>query len=534
MKENNFNFINNIDSQFDADPNESVFTALFNEYERVVFRSVITSFGLDMFIKDQYGGDVDTIHNVRQIGTNSKMTYKNSSNNEAYENRGTYSHKDVEGSGTNFQRIKSEARTAYHNDNNNTVLDEYENKQLGFLGKSKNHPTDKSAELDHVISASSIHNDRGRVLAGLSTAELADAEENLKWTNEHLNKSMNADEIPDYINKHPELPDDVKKRMMDAYEQAKASYEKKLAKAYYFDFSNPNCRQFYKDTAKAAGKMGVKVGLRQALGFVITELWFSVKDEIEQSDKSFEGVLKAIASGIEKGLIRAKENYKEIIAKFDEGLFSGILSSLTTTLCNTFITTSENAIKIIRQIWASIVEATGILLFNDKELYFCDRMKSASKVIAAGASVIVGTIVQEEIEVKLAKVAIPDELKKIITVFAGSMTTGLMSVSILFYIDNNPFDKFLDDVYGVGVRNLKNQATMFKHYCAELQKIDFERLEYESDCIYKLINNIQNNSNQKEIDILIRDVMDEMGIKSVLGDISLNDRMHDKNWTLVF
>lgn len=534
MKENNFNFINNIDLQFNADPDESVFQSLFNEYERVLFRSVLTSFGLDMFIKDQYGGDVDTIHNVRQIGSNPKMKYKNTSNEETYEKRGAYSHKDVEGKDTNFQKKKAEARAAYHDDNSNTVLDEYENKQLGFLGKSKNHPTDKSAELDHVLSASSIHNDRGRVLAGMSTAELADAEENLKWTNEHLNKSMNADEIPDYIEKHPELPDDVKKRMMDAYNQAKASYEKKLSKAYYFDFSNPNCRKFYMDTAKAAGKMGIKIGLRQALGFVITELWFSIKEEIEQSDKTFEGVLKAIASGLEKGFIRAKENYKEIIAKFDDGLISGILSSFTTTLCNTFISTSENAIKIIRQIWASIVEATEILLFNEKERYFCDRMKSASKVIAAGASVIVGTIVQEELEVKIAQVAIPDEIKKIITNFAGSMTTGLMSVSILFYIDNNPFDKFLDDVYGVGVKNLKIQAALFREYCAELQKMDLERLEYESDCIYNLIENIQNNFDQKEIDRLIRSTMDEMGLKSVLGDVCLNDRMHDKNWTLVF
>lgn len=203
-------FLNAIDQEFVPDPNESVFLTLFKQYERVIFSSIITAFGLDLFIKDQYGGDVDTIHNVRQIQQDDDgnytgpMRYKNDRNAQEYADRGEYSHKIVEGKGTNFQRKKHEARTAYNEDNQNTVQDAYEDRPLQFLGKSKNHPTDQSAELDHVISASSIHHDRGRVLSGLTTKELADAEENLQWTNEHLNRSMNADEIPDYIAAHPD------------------------------------------------------------------------------------------------------------------------------------------------------------------------------------------------------------------------------------------------------------------------------------------------------------------------------------------
>ncbi len=52
------NFVKTIDPDFYASQDESVFDALFHEYERVVFKSVITAFGLDLFIKDQYGGDV--------------------------------------------------------------------------------------------------------------------------------------------------------------------------------------------------------------------------------------------------------------------------------------------------------------------------------------------------------------------------------------------------------------------------------------------------------------------------------------------
>ena len=45
---------------------------------------------LDFLVQDQYGGDVDTIHNVRQVGQAPEMTYKNARNAAAYENHGKY------------------------------------------------------------------------------------------------------------------------------------------------------------------------------------------------------------------------------------------------------------------------------------------------------------------------------------------------------------------------------------------------------------------------------------------------------------
>ena len=221
--EKGVNFVSDIEPGYTSSEDGSVFTSLFDEYERVVFRSIITSFGLDRFITDQHGGDVDTIHNVRNIGSDNQMTYKSEINAAQYENRGEYSHKNVEG--TNYQKITHEARKKFDEDpRNNTVQDAYEDKPLGFFRRSKERPTDKNANLDHVLAAKTIHDDRGRVLAGMSTADLADAEDNLRWTNEHLNKSMGATEIPEYIASHPELPEHVKTRMMDEYNQAKASY----------------------------------------------------------------------------------------------------------------------------------------------------------------------------------------------------------------------------------------------------------------------------------------------------------------------
>lgn len=528
------NFASEIKPDFYCTQTESVFGSLFKEYERVIFRSLITSFGLDLFIRDQYGGDVDTIHNVRQIGDGSPMTYKNAANAAAYDSRGEYSHKDVEGTGTNYQRKKHEARKRYGEDNNNTVQDAYEDKPLGFLGKSKGHPTDRSAELDHVIAAKSIHDDRGRVLSGLSTAELADAEDNLQWTNEHLNKSMGADEIPDYIAAHPELPEDVKKRMMDAYNRAKASYEDKINRAYYFDFSNPKCRQFYKDAFAAAGKRGIQMGLRQALGFLLTELWFSVKAQVEISDGTFTGVLSAIKNGVSNWIENARRNYKEIFAKFGEGVISGFISSLTTTLVNTFLTTSQNAVRIIRQAWASIVESINVLLFNSKEKYLCDRMTAAAKVLASGASVIIGTSVQEAVELKLAEVAIPSDIKSIASTFCGTLATGLLTVSFLFYIDNDPFRKFLDCIYGATTDELRRQGALFKEYCAKLQQMDMREFQRATDYAYSLSIKLQSAGSNAEVNRILKKAQADLGLDSPWGAGSLDDKMQDRSWVLRF
>lgn len=535
MGEVTSNFVSEITPSYSKEPNETVLDSLFRGYEKVIFRSIVTAFGLDIFIKDQYGGDVDTIYSVRQVGIDPNMQYKKSKNSTAYEQRGDYSHKLVEGGGSNFQRIKHDARSHYMEDpRNNTVQDVYEDRPLGFLGKSKGHPTDKSAELDHVISAKSIHDDRGRVLAGLSTKELADSEQNLQWTNEHLNKSMGEAEIPDYIASHPELDEDTKNRMMDAYNTAKASYEKRIAESFYFDFSNPNCRDFYCETALAAKQRGLEMGIRQAIGFLVTELWFNIKEEIRQSDGTALGVIKAIGKGLEGWILDGKNNYRMLFEQFGEGVLSGVMSSLTSTFLNTFVTTSENVGRIVRQSWASVVEATSILLFDTKEKYYCDRMTSAAKVLASGASMIVGTTIQQEVATKLVPVAIPDELKKVIATFAGSLSTGLLSVTLLVYIDNDPFGSFLDEYYGQRVDALRNQGDLFRAYCAELQKIDIEKLNRDTAIIYEVSQTLCHIDDSEELNRYLEQTIHRLGIELPWEGTTLDAKMKDTNWVLTF
>lgn len=120
-------FVKQVGTDFVPDKEENVYEGIFSQYEHVIIQSLITSFGLDFIVRDQHGGDVDTIHNVRQIGKDGRMTYKSNQNRDAYENRGKYNRADYKRSGTNFQKIKHSARKQFKADYK-PLQDEYTGK----------------------------------------------------------------------------------------------------------------------------------------------------------------------------------------------------------------------------------------------------------------------------------------------------------------------------------------------------------------------------------------------------------------------
>ena len=185
----NKNFVSGVATTAILDE-RNAYSSIFQQYEKVIIDSLITSFGLDFLIKDQHGGDVDTIHNVRKIGQDELMGYKNSSNESAYNNRPDYDARSYHAGG-NFQRTKHEARETWQ-ETYKDIDDQYQSGKIGFYGHTNTISPDRKAELDHIIECKSIHDDRGRVLSGLSGESLADDPVNFAWTNKSLNASMGA------------------------------------------------------------------------------------------------------------------------------------------------------------------------------------------------------------------------------------------------------------------------------------------------------------------------------------------------------
>lgn len=520
------NFTTVVGKDFNPALEDSVFDSLFQQYERVVFQSLITSFGLDAFIKDQVGGDVDTVFNVRKGEAGGG--YKNTDNAATYENRGSYEQYKYHKGNDNYRAAIREGR-ARANNNNGVIKDEYASGNLAF---SKAAPANEKATVDHVISTKKIHDDPGRVLARLDGSELANSSENLRFTSKSLNSSMQDAEIPDYIAAHPELPEETKAKMMEHYNISRKSYERKIAKEYYC-----SCH-FWKDSGIAAAKTGAKMGLRQAFGLIMTEVWFAVKDELERAASGLKDKFEAIAQGIKLGLCKAKEKFSTLLATFGEGAVSGVFSSLTTTLCNIFFTTAKNFVRIIRMTWTSIAEATSILIFNPNDLPFSERMQAALKIIATGASVVMGATVQEAVHAALTPhIGVLPGLSTVVdvtSVFTGSLCTGFMTISLLYLIDSDPFDGFITGSINRTITEYKLQAKLFAEHAAKLAQLDIEKFEQEAALFRDLALSLETAKDDYDLNSRLKAVVNQIGIAMPWGDMSLNEFMNDPQAVLHF
>ena len=178
--------LNNSMNAYDVDPIDNVFESIWKEYESVILQSLVTSFGLDFIVHDRHGGDVDTVHNVRQIGIDPEMKYKNVNNENDYENRGAYDsgayHKDP--------RYIAINKNLSEKKKNGELTDSYTGKKLA---------RNANVDLDHVVASKEIHEDRGRVLAGLDGLDLANNKENLKPTDRSINRSMQDKDMEAYL-----------------------------------------------------------------------------------------------------------------------------------------------------------------------------------------------------------------------------------------------------------------------------------------------------------------------------------------------
>lgn len=525
------NFAVKSNKDFFPEPEDNIMEGIFKQYERVIIESLISSFGLDFLVKDQYGGDVDTINNVSKIGKDNQMNYKNQLNQKAYENRGKYNSADYH-KGTNYQMIKKEARNNYHQFNE-SVEDAYTGVELHFLGRSKGANPKINAELDHVISAKSIHEDRRRVLSGLNGKDLANSRENLQFTNKSLNASMQDMEIPDYIEKHPELLPEVKANMMKHYNKSKSMYEAKLARQYY------TSTQFAKDMTFAAGNVGVRMGFREAVGFVFAEMWFAVKGEFGKIDEEFDfsKLLISIGNGIKLGFENAKDKYRDLFEKFKEGAIAGALSSFTTTLCNIFFTTAKNVVKVIRQSYASVVQAGKVLFINPDNLPFGERIRAIVKILATGASVVAGSIVVEALS-KTPIVGIPI-IGEIIQTFCGTFVTGILSCTLLYFFDRNEIMHKLvcafNNIHTIDteVDYFYRQAEYFEKYAAELMNIDIDKFKEETLMYSNMALSFTESKTEEELNTLLKEALNLIGVR-IPWEGDFDDFMNDKNLVLVF
>lgn len=545
------NYVTNVGNNYLPEPEDNVLKSIFSQYERVIIESLITSFGLDFMVGDQHGGDVDTIHNVRQIDIDPEMKYKNAANKTAYDNRGEYNRSEYHEKNPFYHKLTDDAKKGF-NERGEWIKDGYVDGNKVAYNKAL--PEEQRAELDHILAAKGIHDDRGRVLSGKKGSELANNEDNLVFTNMKLNNNMRDKTVEEYIKwceEHPEqvnysgkrgepLPESVKENLRREYKRAHDKYESKVAQAYY---TSP---KFVKDLSKAAVTRGAQMGIKQALGFVFAEIWFAVKEEFERLDVSFglnmdlRDFFTAIGNGVKRGYENAKSKYKDIFERFLSGSISGVLASVTTTICNIFFTTAKNVVKIIRLSYASLVQTAKILFINPENYTLGDQMKAAAKTLAMGASIVVGSLVTEAIG-KTAIGTIP-VVGGIASNFCGALVSGIMSCTMLYFFDRNKeinaLVEFMNKCENENrfINDLKQVEAEVNSYAAKLMKIDIDKFSLEAVEWQKVSLRLEADDDEQKLNEDLKAFMRENGISLPWEEThdSFDSFMNDKIAVLKF
>ena len=193
--------------------------------------------------------------------------------------------------------------------------------------------------------------------------------------------------------------------------------------------------------------------------------------------------------------------------------------------------------KIIRQTYASIVQATKILLINPDKLNFGERMRAVVKVIATGASIVMGTVFSEAIE-KTPIGSIP-VVGEIVQTFCGTFVTGIMSCSLLYFLDRsetiNKLVSKLDrlDILNTGASYYIKQAKYLDKYAAELMSIDINKFREETDLYYSFALEIENVKSEDELNIKLKNILNNIEVNMPWNG-EFDDFMSDKNNRLVF
>lgn len=461
------------------------------ELHQTVVKSLTTSFGLDfLLLNDQQGGDVDTIHNVRH------GIYATAAERQRFEQRETYDSHHYH----SHEKYIANNREGKRQHEAGTLTDTYTGER--FTANDKKN-------LDHIISAHEIHNDAGRILAGQDGANLANDATNLAFTSETLNKSKKAKTMNDFLEnlkkKHylikseiaelrskPMLSEQEKKqlnklenkaaadfeRMKKADEKARTKYEHTVNKSYY------GSSKFAKNVTSAALSNGFRMGARQMLGLILAETWFEFREHIpmifnnHRHEFNASDFLSDIADALRVVWERMRTKFHTFLTNFRDGAIGGILSSATTTLFNIFYTTRKIMVRLIREIWSSLVQAFKLMVFNPEKLSPGQLAKAVSKLIAAAVALATGVIINEALANMFLFPFGPE-----LAAFFGTLATGMLTLVMNYYLEHGALMKKLWQLLDTFKDKFQNALEYYQYVNVELDRyiLELAALEFSTD-----------------------------------------------------
>ncbi|WP_316675765.1 hypothetical protein [uncultured Tolumonas sp.] len=406
-----------------------------------VLYAIAVPFGLGKFLAvyDKTGGNVDTVHNVRN------GVYATEKERLAFENRGEYD-KDKVHKHKNYIEKNKEGSNLKKTEGLCDIYSVTRSK----IGKNE------QSNLDHKIAGKTNHDDAGRVLAEKTTEDVANISENLGHTRETINKSKGAKKPGEFaswleknsesrknriseLNKKSHLSDKEKTELnkllqLEDADPSKIREEGKKAQNSIDEKVNEYYKEqkFIKNAVKTSVSEGFKMGWQQAVGIVIVELFSNIILEIKAISKEGfdkEKWIDELSFRFKRIAKNVLKKWKDALNAFKDGAISGFISNIITTLINIIATTAKRTVRIIREGIFSLYRAIKALAFPPETMTFFDAAHEAMKLIFAGGIVVGGVLLEEVIEKLVLSVPLLVSISSIlVAVIVGSLTAIAMAV----------------------------------------------------------------------------------------------------------
>lgn len=335
-------------------------------------------------------------------------------------------------------------------------------KQGGVVDYMTGKSIKRNAEvdLDHKISAKSIHDDGARVLAELDGKALANTKDNLALTDRSLNRSAkSAEEFIKYKHdKLAEFEDKMQKgtlapqerekmlnlksiddeRFLKDAKEARNKIDNTIDKAYYTS-SKP-----YKELgiatledAKGIAQGGLKSAIMIVLSRLIKELFAEIRHIFKEfGNERFKENFHRLKERLGKLIETIKKDFKGIFEGSIEQSIGAFLSNIVLFIINIFVSTAKRITQIIRAGFGSLVRAIKILANPPANIPKDEVAFEALKVFTAGIITAGSLFLEEGIDKFITTICpflVP--ISPIIATTLSAFIGGVLSTIVLYYID---------------------------------------------------------------------------------------------------
>jgi len=401
-------------------------TARLEESKMVLLLTVAVPFGLGHLVAayDRTGGDVHTVHNVRNGGDDAYVT---DVEKHRYENRGPY--KVAKAASHKTETYKSSSAEATRHRESGLLEDPYGNQLLA--------PGPNGHDIDHTVSSYEVFHDRGRVLAGTDTAELSTIPENLNPTHPSINRSKKGDSVEQFLDRLERNATTRKERISELEAKARTTEltvgeQKELASRKALDSVDPG--KMRKEDAEARAAINKKInkdwytsarfageairsmatsaattGIVSAFGELLIEFLSASYDEARDWYLHGTGNKPAfddLKQRLERVATRVLSRKDAAWQAFKAGSLAGFIASLISVIINAFKTTQKRIQRLLREGAQSLVRVISLISNPSKGMSTRESLYAATHIVLS-TGIVMGGVALEEVLEDLIKTKLP-------------------------------------------------------------------------------------------------------------------------------